>query len=201
MNNNCSSGTEDHKTLQILNELSENDTMTQRDLSSHLNIALGLVNSYIKNLISKGYIKVKAIPPRRYAYYLTPKGFSEKTRLTYHLLQNYTKIYRQARGSLKKLFNALQASGVKRIVFAGADEIAEIAYITLQETELELAGIVDDEKVGEKFFRREILPINDVCSISHDSVVITSYKKGEAIYRELLKNSVERKDIKTIFPV
>ena len=200
MNNSRSSGIEEHKTLQILSELSENDNLTQRDLSGKLNIALGLVNSYLKNLIKKGYIKVKSIPPRRYAYYLTPTGFSEKTRLTYHLLQDYTKIYRQARVSLKKLFNELKASGVKRIVFAGADEVAEIAYLTLQETELELAGIVDDEKAGEKFFRREILPINDVCSIVHDSVVITSYKKGEAIYRELLKNNVDKKDIKTIFP-
>jgi DNA-binding MarR family transcriptional regulator len=201
MNNSRSSGIEEHKTLQILNELSENDTMTQRDLSSRLNIALGLVNSYIKNLIKKGYIKVKSIPPRRYAYYLTPTGFSEKTRLTYHLLQDYTKIYRQTRVSLKKLFNELQGSGVKRIVFAGADEIAEIAYLTLQETDIELTGVVDDERAGKKFFNREILPVNHLTSIVHDSVVITSYKKGEAIYRELLKNNVERKDIKTIFPV
>jgi DNA-binding MarR family transcriptional regulator len=198
---NSSLDLEDHKNLQILSELSDNSYITQRDLSSRLGIALGLVNSYIKNLISKGYIKVKAIPPRRYSYYLTPKGFSEKTRLTYYLLQNYTKIYRQARGSLKKLFNELQASGVKRIVFAGADEVAEIAYLTIQETELEFAGIVDEEKAGEKFFGREILTIKDVSSIAHDSIVITAYKQREHIYKELLKNNVERKDIKTIFSV
>ena len=198
---NSSLDLEDHKNLQILSELSDNSYMTQRDLSSCLGIALGLVNSYIKNLILKGYIKVKAIPPRRYSYYLTPKGFSEKTRLTYHLLQNYTKIYRQARVSLKNLFSELQGSGVKKIVFAGADEVAEIAYLTLQETELELAAIVDEEKAGEKFFGREILPINDVGSIAHDSIIITAYKQRENIYKELLKNNVERKDIKTIFPV
>lgn len=201
MNNGRSSGVEDHKTLQILHEISENGAMTQRDLSGRLDIALGLVNSYIKNLAKKGYIKIKAIPPRRYAYYLTPKGFTEKARLTYHVLQNYTRIYQQARASLKELFNELKASGAKRIVFAGADEIAEIAYLTLQETELQLAGIVDEEKAGEKFLGREILPLSTVGSIVHDSVVITSYKKGEEIYKELLKNNVDEKDIKTIFSV
>ena len=198
---NTSSDLEDHKTLQILNELSDNGNTTQRDISTRLGIALGLVNSYIKNLITKGYIKVKSIPPRRYAYYITPKGFAEKTRLTYHFLQNYTRIYREARVSLKTLFNELQARGVKRVVFAGADEVAEIAYLTLQETELELSGIVDEEKAGKKFFGREILPIKDLGSIVHDSIVITSYKKGEAIYKELLRNNVERNDIKTIFPI
>lgn len=199
-NMNSSSDFEDHKTLQILNELSDNGNTTQRDISTRLGIALGLVNSYIKNLITKGYIKVKSIPPRRYAYYITPKGFAEKTRLTYHFLQNYTRIYREARVSLKTLFNELQARGVKRVVFAGADEVAEIAYLTLQETELELSGIVDEEKAGKKFFGREILPIKNLGSIVHDSIVITSYKKSEKLYKELLINNVNKKDIKVIFP-
>ena len=201
MNNTRSSGIEEHKTLQILNEISDNVSVTQRDLSSRLSIALGLVNSYMKNLIAKGYIKVKSIPPRRYAYYITPKGFAEKTRLTYNLLHNYTKIYRQARASLKTLFNELQNSGVKRIVFAGADEVAEIAYLTLQETGIELAGVVDNEKEGNKFFGKDIMPVKDIGSISHDSIIITSYVQREKIYKELLKNNVESKDIKTIFPV
>ena len=45
-------------------------------------IALGLVNSYLKNLIAKGYITVKAIPPKRYTYYLTPTGFADSLRGT-----------------------------------------------------------------------------------------------------------------------
>ncbi len=49
------SGTEPYRSLQILDELSNNDSLTQRELSSSLGIALGLVNSYIKNLIKKGY--------------------------------------------------------------------------------------------------------------------------------------------------
>jgi DNA-binding MarR family transcriptional regulator len=107
----------DHfKSLQILDELSSNDSITQRDLSKRLGIALGLVNSYIKNLVKKGYITVKAIPPKRYAYYLTPKGLTEKTRLTYHLLHDYTRIYREAKSNLKELFKEMSSKGVKKVV-------------------------------------------------------------------------------------
>ena len=63
--------------LELLGAVERGD-ITQRRLSRELGIAVGLVNAYIKRCINKGYIKVKAIPPRRYAYYLTPKGFSEK---------------------------------------------------------------------------------------------------------------------------
>ncbi len=55
-------GADQHRSLQILDELANNDSLTQRDLSGKLGIALGLVNSYIKNLVAKGYITVKAIP-------------------------------------------------------------------------------------------------------------------------------------------
>ena len=201
MNNNRSSGFETHKSLQILNELSADDSLTQRDLSSRLDIALGLVNSYIKNLVSKGFITVRSIPPRRYAYFLTPKGFTEKTRLTYDLLQDYTRIYREARGGLKALFSELRADGVKRVAFAGADEVAEIAYITLQEMDMELSGVVDEELAGREFFGRDIMPISGIQEMKYDCVVVTSYLKREKIYKDLLGNKVLKENIKVVFNV
>ena len=47
---------------------------------------------------------VRSIPPKRYTYFLTPKGFTEKTLLTYNLLHDYTKIYRDARRNFRELF-------------------------------------------------------------------------------------------------
>jgi DNA-binding MarR family transcriptional regulator len=199
VNNTRVSDSDQHKALQILNELSDNNSLTQREISSNLGIALGLVNSYIKNLISKGFITVSAIPPRRYAYFLTPKGFSEKTRLTYHLLQDYTRIYREAKNNLKKLFGELHSEGVRRVLFAGADEVAEIAYLTLQETDLVLAGVLDDEAAGKKFFGREILPLKAAGDLSFDRIVITSYLKRDIINKKLLSNNTDRDTIRTIF--
>ena len=192
-------GTEPYRSLQILDELSNNDSLTQRDLSSRLGIALGLVNSYIKNLIKKGFITVKTIPSKRYAYYLTPKGFSEKTRLTYDLLHDYTRIYREARENLKNLFNKMQQDGIKRVIFAGADEIAEIAYITLQETTIELIAVVDEERSGEIFFNRTIQPLQAIDDMKYDSIVVTSYLKRKMIYQKLIQSKVDKKDIQIIF--
>jgi DNA-binding MarR family transcriptional regulator len=198
MNNNRPSDV-DHRSLQILDELSNNDSLTQRDLSSRLGIALGLVNSYIKNLVKKGYITVRAIPPKRYTYYLTPKGFTEKTRLTYHLLQDYTRIYREARSNLKKIFHDLQESGAKKIVFAGADEIAEIAYITLQETGMDLSSVVDEKLAGKKFFGKIIQPMYAVQAMQHDCIVVTSYLNEENIYKQLLSAGIDKDSIKRLF--
>jgi DNA-binding MarR family transcriptional regulator len=199
MNNSKSSDTGQHKALQILDELAKNDSLTQRDISSNLGIALGLVNSYIKNLIAKGYVTVKSIPPRRYGYFLTPKGFAEKTRLSYDLLHDYTRIYREARKNLKKLFNELMGEGVKDVIFAGADEVAEIAYLTLQETDLELLAIVDEEMAGKKFFSRKIGTISDVRTMNFDRIVVASYLKREKLHKALLEQQVANSLIKSIF--
>jgi DNA-binding MarR family transcriptional regulator len=199
MNNGRSTEFESHKSLQILNELSDNDSISQRELSSRLDIALGLVNSYIKNLIAKGFITVRSIPTRRYAYFLTPKGFAEKTRLTYHLLQDYTRIYREARTGFKDLFSALRNNGVKQVAFAGADEVAEIAYITLQEMDMGLSGVVDEELAGKKFFGRDIMPISGIRGMEYDCIVVTSYLKREQIFEKLLGNQIPGEKIKSIF--
>ncbi len=189
-----------YRSLQILDELSNNDTLTQRDLSSRLGIALGLVNSYLKNLIAKGYITVKAIPSKRYAYYLTPKGFAEKTRLAYDLLQDYTRIYREARSNYQKLFHELERSGAKRVLFAGADEVAEFAFITLQETGLELAGVMDSHRAGGKFFGKDIVTSAAVQKFAFDAVVLTSYVGRDQLISELLAQGIDRNNIKAIFP-
>ena len=199
MNNVPSIASEHYRNLRILDELSNNELLTQRDISNRLGIALGLTNSYIKNLMAKGFITVKSIPPKRYAYFLTPKGFAEKTRLTYDLLHDYTRIYREARRGFKGLFSGLRADGVRSVAFAGADEVAEIAYITLQEMEMGLSGVVDNELEGNKFFGRDIRPVSDIRGMEYDCVVVTSYLKRKKICEELLDNIASKEDIKNVF--
>ncbi|HYA85559.1 MAG TPA: winged helix-turn-helix transcriptional regulator [Nitrospirota bacterium] len=193
------SGADQFRSLQILDELSVNDSLTQRDLSKRLGIALGLVNSYIKNLVAKGYITVTSIPSKRYVYFLTPKGLAEKSRLTYDLLHDYTRIYREARNNLKKVFYDLENRGSRRIVFAGVDEVAEIAYITLQETGLQLVGVLDDENDGKFFFGRRVSPIRSVTSLDYDTVLVTSYLKRETVKRALINSTVNVNNIQFIF--
>ncbi len=87
------------------------------------------------------------------------------------------------------------------MVFAGADEVAEIAYITLQETDLQLAGVVDDELKGGKFFGSDVWPLDAVGSMSYDCIVVTSYLKRNGIYASLLGAGTPEHEIKSIFTV
>ena len=187
MNNNK---IDDYRSFLLLDEISRNNKVTQRDLSRRLGVALGLINSYIKNLTSKGYVTIAAIPRNRYKYYLTPNGFIEKTRLTYHHLQNFTNLYRSARQDFQKLFQSLQKENIKKIVFCGADEVTEIAYITLQEFEIELAGVVDTGAKDQSFLDQSIRPLEHLKRLDYDRVIVTSFIKEDELYAELLKAGI-----------
>jgi len=59
--------------LNTLLELKENQNLSQRSLSRKLNISLGLTNSILKNLISRGWIKAKKDTGRKFLYLITPQ--------------------------------------------------------------------------------------------------------------------------------
>jgi len=190
-----------YRSLQLLDEISKGEQLSQRDLSKNLNIALGLVNSYIKNLVSKGYVTIRAIPSKRYAYYLTPKGFAEKTRLTYHLLQDYTNLYKNARKDFHNLFYELNNNGTKKVVFAGLDEVTEIAYLSLQEVDITLEGVVDENSKRDKFLKIPVLPFKDLKNIEYQNVIITTFVKRDHVYQKLIECNVPSEHIHTIYDI
>ena len=187
--------TQDIRTLKILEEIEKDHTQSQRDLSSKLNISLGLVNSFIKNLANKGYCKITTLPRNRVKYILTPKGALEKTRLTYQYLQFSFGFYRMARRNLRKLFLTLVEQGVKSIVFYGVSDVAEIAYITLQETRIKMIAIVDEKKMGKIFLGNLVKSPDMLDSLSFDRILITFMSKESHTLDELLERGIARKDI------
>jgi DNA-binding MarR family transcriptional regulator len=195
MNGKNAENQDSYKSLLLLDEISKGEPLSQRVLSKKLNIALGLVNSYLKNLVSKGYVTISQIPAKRYVYYLTPTGFAEKTRLTYHHLQNYTNLYRNARKDFRKLFQKLYTEGVRRVIFAGVDELAEIAYMSLQEMDIELAGVADDSAAGRRFFKTTVIPFRMLSDTQFDRVIITSFLYSDLVYRKLVESKVPKEMI------
>lgn len=174
-----------YHSLLLLEEIAKEELLSQRELSKRVGIALGLVNSYVKNMIAKGYIRVKTFPKNRYKYLLTPKGMVEKSHLTYQHLHYFTNLYTTARKDFKDLFAEFENKGVKRVVFCGVDEVAEIAYLSLQETNLKLIGVTDNKRHGERFFNYSVFPMEDLKSFDFDRTVVTSFKKRDCLLERL----------------
>src|ERR1700680_1413728 len=124
-----SEGNHDRIMLGLLESVERGSEQTQRRLASELGIALGLVNAYLKRCITKGLVKVTHAPARRYAYYLTPQGFAEKSRLTVQYLSNSFSFFRLAKSDCARAFEVAKEAGFSRLVLAGKSDLAEIAVL------------------------------------------------------------------------
>jgi DNA-binding MarR family transcriptional regulator len=187
------------RTLKILEEIDKDHIPSQRELAQKLNISLGLVNSFLKRLSHKGFFKLTNIPKNRIKYILTPKGIAEKTRLTYEYIQFSYRFYKDARMRLQKLFQDFRKNDDNRVVFFGAGDVAEIAYLSLQETSITLVAVADDVKAGEKFFNIVIETPDAISSKTFDKILITSDNSSENVLQKLKQMGIPQSKIALMF--
>ena len=180
----------DIRTLKILEKAEQDYVPSQRDLAKELNVSLGLVNSFVKRLAKKGYFKITHTPKNRLKYILTPKGVAEKTKLTYEYIQHSYIFYKDTRQKLRVLFSEFESQGIRRIVFYGASDLAEIAYVSLLETPIKLVAVVDDQKIGKKFVKFTVADSAHLRDVSYDRILITAIDS-----RKLILETISAKGI------
>ena len=96
---------EDQDYLNILRQLKKNPDSNQREMASSLGFSLGKFNYCLKSLKKKGLVKInnfKKNPNKiNYLYVITPKGISEKTKLTVKFMQRKMKEYDELKNELE----------------------------------------------------------------------------------------------------
>ena len=177
--NNFGANKDNDINLRILDEISCESSITQRTLSGRLNIALGLVNAYIKRLAKKGHIKITKGPMNRVKYALTRKGFAHRVSLTYNYMQSSINYFKNVRHKIDEVYKQMIASGAKNVLIWGDGEIAELSYISMRGLPLQLIGVVDSVKKDKGFFGHNIYSFQDVPNLEYDAVLITSFNKEE----------------------
>ena len=187
--------------LRLLEELERNPIVSQRELSHKFGIALGVTNACLKRMARKGLIRIRGLNHRKIGYHLTPKGFAEKAKLSFHLISYIVQHYAELKKIISQRLLEMQADGLQRIAFYGVSDEMEVAYVTLQGVNLKLVGIVeDDEKMTSRIiFGYEIEPVSRVQELKPDGILITSLTENEQKRQRLRgifkQNSICIKDI------
>lgn len=159
--------------LGLLESVERDGAQSQRRLATDLGIALGLVNAYLKRCVKKGYVKVSNVPSHRYAYYLTPQGFAEKSRLTVEYISYSFSFFRQAKSDCATLFELARERGLTRVALAGVSDLAEIAAICAVESAVKIAVVVDCRSDRSSFIGIPVVSSFDAIEANVDGVVIT----------------------------
>lgn len=177
---------EESLTLEILEAIEAKSDVTQRHLAQRSGIALGLANSYLKRCVRKGLIKIHQAPANRYLYYLTPKGFAEKGRLTGQYLSSSFKFYRRAGDSCARTLALCANRGWTRITLCGASDLAEIASLRALEYEVKLVAMYDPRYERDRFLS---LPVVDARNLgdTSDAFLLTSLEAPQTALQDLMQ--------------
>lgn len=168
--------------LGLLQSVERDSEQSQRRLAAEFGIALGLVNAYLKRCVKKGLVKVKEAPARRYRYYLTPKGFSEKSRLTVEYLSVSFSFFRRARGECAGVLVQAKQRGWSRIALAGVSDLAEIASLCALEAGIRIVAIVDPKSSQTHFAGAPVFPSFEAVPDAFDGVVVTDLATAQASF-------------------
>lgn len=171
-------------TLGVLNAVDGDRAVTQRRIAAELGIAVGLVNAYLKRCVNKGLIKVQQVPKRRYAYYLTPKGFTEKSRLTATYLRYSLNFFRRARASCEGALNEAAARGWNSLILIGRSDLAEIALVCALHHPVRIVALVDQTADGGKKTFASLPLVARIASVAEpfDGALITDIAGAQAAY-------------------
>jgi DNA-binding MarR family transcriptional regulator len=166
--------------LGLLEYVGRGGEQSQRRLASELGVALGLANAYLRRCVKKGLIKVRQAPARRYAYYLTPRGFAEKSRLTLEFMSYSFALFRRAKADCMAALEAARARGYTRIALIGASDLAEIAAICALDGGFVIAAVVDPDFEAERFAGAPVIREMDLLAPPPDAVLITDMRAAAA---------------------
>ncbi len=97
--------------------------------------------------------------------------------------------YSRLKAMIGEKFLEMASQGVKRVVFYGVSEEMEVAYVTLQGTNMELVAIVDDNDgvKGKNVFGRKAEDPGEIGRLETDAILITSILDRDRILKSLKK--------------
>ena len=93
--------------FEVLRKIQETPESSQRELAAKLGFSLGKLNYCLKALQKKGLVKLQNFQKKTnkisyLQYVITPKGISERTKLTVNFMKKKMKEYDELKRELKK---------------------------------------------------------------------------------------------------
>ncbi len=175
--------------LRMLEEIEKNPEISQRELSSHLGVALGITNALLKTLARKGQIKIRGKNNRSLTYHLTHAGVLAKSALAMRWTLNTIGFYRQARHGIAERLSLLAEDGAESVILYGLSELTDMVSVLAPQAGMKIVGIaipsgehgVDSEGLdgAEALFpESSFFQLDEIDKIEADALIVC--KKCEA---------------------
>lgn len=176
--------------LEILKHVEETPKLNNRMAASKLGCSVKLAHALLTKMVDRGLLHVKKLHSRRWDYFLTPRGITEKARLTYEFLDFSMHFYHDARKQSSLICRKLAEAGNKTVAFIGAGDLAEIVYLGVKEWGLELIEVFDGEK--KEFLGHPVVNRTKLSESKADAIIICLYERDNPMSINYLPEDIKK---------
>ena len=190
--------------LEILKQVEKSAHLNNRMVAAKLDCSVKLAHGLLKKMVLKGFFNVNKLNSRHWNYYLTPRGISEKGRLTYEFLDFSMKFYKEARKKSSQVCKNIIETENRNVAFIGSGDLAEICYLGVKEWGLDLTEVYD-ETDKKQFMGIKIKPYSElnispnpgiVSTINHQlstkHFIICKYDKSYPMTKNYLPEKIKK---------
>ena len=178
--------------ISLLNKAQNEEIFSQKLIAKSIGIAVGIINLYIRRCVDKGLIKIKNVPNRRYIYYLTPKGFEEKTRLVAQYLTDSFSFFKKSKKDFELLFRKCKNKS-KNIAIVGNGDLIELALIVAKADKIKINFIFSRGTNKKSILGTPVTnSLNQLSKV--DTIIFAEYLEPQKLY-DLLKKKFPKKNI------
>ena len=174
----------------ILKTIENDSTVSQRGLSSQIEINVASVNFALKRLIKKGFIRMVGVNPRRIQYFITPEGLREKIQLAYSFFGRNLHFYKEIRSDIESRIVKATNGKEAEIAIYGVSELSEIAYMAVSAMNINFIGFfLDGSKItNEEIFGHQVQKLESLKKMQPCLLLLTEEFSVDKICDKGLNN-------------
>lgn len=110
--------------IEILERISRSkSTIRQRDLARIIGLSLGMTNSILKRLTSKGLLQIKKVNNRNIQYVVSPAGMEAIALRSYRYFKRTLKNVVSYKEAMDELVQEIMQKGFRRLVLIGKSDL------------------------------------------------------------------------------
>jgi len=174
---------EEIRTLTLFNTVESCPDINQRKLAQDLDISLGLTNTYFQRVLKKGWVRAKQVKPRRWLYFLTPKGALEKSRLSLSYMHRTLESFRELKNKGDEYLRILNEKGVRGIHLCGEDDLTEILSFCFTGFNVEMLSRIPEKTLLEAVEQNKEPELPD---LKTDEMIMIASLESQNLITQLL---------------
>ena len=191
-----------YKEFIILEEITKDPLITQRELAKKIQGSVSMVNQYLETYEKNNYLTKNYTSQKNVQYLITDKGIERRKLLNIRYLKSAQIMYNQAKKEITYFLSNIVNKGFNKIILYGAGDVASIILETLkidQDIKLDVVAIIDDHRKEEYIYDKKVITIDEINDYGHDGVFVSSYTHSDAIVKKLIEKKYDQNKIIKFF--